>query len=154
MLKAYEYNILNEDEVQKSLSTHTPPKCTLCTLGTSGSDENTPEKGSVERGEEDKPSTGEIEPGIHEEDEEGTKGTKVPKKEVCESTKNVCDKCGGDGATELYKNSYYHPKCLAEIQHEEAKTTTRKTRNGISKGRDIEYLDLSRCHFMYLRCCG
>ena len=114
MLKAHEYDILDEEEVEKSLSMHTPPKCTLCTFATSGSDENTPKKGSVERGEEDKASTGEIEPGIHEEDEEGSKVTKVQKRGVCESSKNVCDKCGKDTICSLHEGIWICDECLTD----------------------------------------
>jgi hypothetical protein len=144
MLKAYEYNIINEDEVQKSEDTHTPPKGTLVTLVTSGSDGNPPQKGSIERGEGDEPSTEELEPGFNRGDgkvTKVTKVTKVPKKGVCQNKKNVCDKCGGDGATELYKDCYFHPKCLEEVKHEETKKKDEvpKVPPGISLGPGIEY---------------
>jgi hypothetical protein len=147
LLKAYEYNIINEDEVQKSINTHTPPKPNLPNLLNFSEDRTKDNEGSTEHSEEDKPSTEGIGNKVSEDGDELAKLTELAKRGVCESTKNVCDKCGGDGATELYKNSYYHPSCLAEIQHEEAKTTTRKTRSGISKGLDIEYVDLNKCNF-------
>jgi hypothetical protein len=147
MLKAHEYDIANTDELKKHMKAHTPPEPNLVNLVNFSEDKAKDKEGSTEHREEDKQTTGGVGNKVSEDGDELSKLGKLAKRGVCKSTKNVCDKCGGDGATELYKNSYYHPSCLAEIQHEEAKTTTRKTRNGISKGRDIEYLDLSRCHF-------
>jgi hypothetical protein len=115
MLKAYDYDIINEDEIEKDMNTHTPQKGTLCTLVTSGRDGNTPQQGSVERGEEDKASTEEIESGFNRGDGKGTKVTKVPKRGVCILPKNVCDRCGMNAQTTEYNGEWLCSKCLTEF---------------------------------------
>lgn len=114
MSKAYDYDIIDEDEIEKDTNAHTSPNGNLCTFVTSGSDRTNPQKGSIGSGEEDKPSTREIETSIHKEDEEGSKGRKVPKRGVCESTKNVCDGCGMNAQTTEYNGEWLCSKCLTE----------------------------------------
>lgn len=140
MLKAHEYDILDKDEIKKYLNGHTLQNPNLVNLLNFGEDKDKPKEGSTEGGGGDKPDTEEIEEtdlDSNGSNEELTKVGKLAKRRVCESTKNVCDKCGNDGATELYKDCYFHPECLKEIKHEEDKPP--KVRAGISLGHGIEY---------------
>lgn len=137
VLKAHEYNLLDEDKFKKYTDAHTFPKPNLPNLLNFSEDGIKDKEGSTEHSEGDKQGTEGIGNKVSEDAKELTKVGKFAKRGVCESTKNVCDKCGNDGATELYKDCYFHPECLKEIKHEEDKEQTVPA--GISKGDDIEY---------------
>jgi hypothetical protein len=137
MLKAHDYDLLDEDELEKYISAHTPPNPNLPTLLNFSEDRVKDKEGSTGHSEEDKRATEGIGNEVGEGAKELTEVGKLAKRGVCETTKNICDKCGNDGATELYKDCYFHPDCLKEIKHEEDKK--QKVPAGISLSNDIEY---------------
>ena len=116
MLKAYSYNIMTEEEFnkskEKSEGVHTPPKPNLVNLPNSGEDKDKAQKGSAKRGEEDKASTEEIEQDVNEDGKELTKLGKLAKRGVYKEDKNVCDRCGEDRITTEYNGEWVCDKCL------------------------------------------
>lgn len=102
MLKAHEYNIIDEDELEKFTKGSTPKKPNLSNLSNFGEEQDKPKEGSTEGGGEDKQGTDEIDLDSNGRDEELTKLGKLAKRGVCESTiksispaeKALCEYCG------------------------------------------------------------
>ena len=112
MLKAYDYGILDEEELEKNKNTQTPPKANLVTLPNFDEDKDKDKERTTERSEEDKPSTDEIEPDVHEDGEELTKLGKLAKGGVSQNKNNVCDRCGEDTICSLHEGIWICDECL------------------------------------------